>query len=148
MKTHLSTGIIFTLVIVYLLICSIGATVVNSEPLFLLLMVPCIVALYYLYKFRFRVPINFVVILELAYGGILWFSFDFYMRNKDYDYNFDHYIASCLFAILLLIILMAEWLRRKQNNSDRAKYEKYLYLPVMFFALIFAMFYVNSLLGS
>lgn len=98
------------------------------------------------------------IILEIGYGILLWGFFWFYIENKDdfndnyssseFGYNFDHDVASSLFAGLLLIILVAEWVRRRQRNSDRSRYEKYLYLPAMFCALIFAIFYVNSLVES
>lgn len=146
MKTYLYTGILLSLLVLCLLICSIGATVVNSEPLFLLLSIPCLISLYYLHKFRFRIPVNFTIILELAYGGILWGFFQFYLQNK--DYYFDHDILSSLFAGLLILILATEWIRRWQHKIKRPKYEKYFYIPAMFFMLLFAIYYVNSLLSS
>lgn len=82
-------------------------------------------------------------ILEIVYALLLCGFFQFYLNNKDYDFDYD--IATFLFAGLLILILVAEWVRRAQFGSKRLKYEKYLYIPAMFSMLLFAIYYVNSL---
>jgi undecaprenyl pyrophosphate phosphatase UppP len=82
-----------------------------------------------------------VIVLEVIFATILILVFGFYVSKKvEYPYK---EIFIFVFTLMMLLILITEWMRRKVLKENRPKYEKYIYIPLMFLMLLFGIWFIS-----